>query len=409
MARRKIIIIGGGASGMIAGIIAARQGARVTILERKDRIGKKLLATGNGRCNISNEQMSEARYHSDSFNIFTGVYNQFNLEATKLFFKQLGVEILELENGKLYPFSLQASSVLNVLRYELDRLGIAVMCDEEVIGINLSNKVVVTTSKNKYYGDKLIMATGGKSAPELGSNGSGFKLGRAIGLKVVEPYPSLIQLESNYKYLRHLKGTKVMSNVKIVVEEAVLSDVYGEVLFTDYGLSGLPILDVSRYASKALKDHKASIKVQLDLVPDLDRSTLDTLLINRIEHMPYKALADFFVGLVPKSLIIPLIKDNGLSQDMKASNITKQDRANILIWLKQLSIDITGTRKWNQSQATAGGIDCNEVNPITLSLKSQLTVYLCGEILDIDGDCGGFNLQWAWSSGYVAGKNASEE
>lgn len=406
---KKVIIIGAGASGMMAAVTAARHGAKVTLLEHKNRIGKKILATGNGRCNLSNSEMSAERFHSDSRNIFSDIYRQFDLEATLSFFRSIGVEVLELDEGKLYPFSLQAASVLNVLRDELDRQNVAVICDVKIKSLEVGDRAKVITEDKNYYGDKLILATGGRSTPDLGSDGSGYRLAEALGHTVSHVYPSLIQLQSDYGYLKHLKGTKVMAGLKLMIDDTAVKSEYGELLFTDYGISGPPVLQISREASKALSENKNMTKVQViaDLVPSLSDEKLDDILLGRIESMPYKTMEHFFVGLLPKQLIVPLIKDNGMDMSMKAANITRADRSKIQKWLKAFTLNITGTRQWNQSQVTAGGVDCSEVDPVTLASTLHPNLFLCGELLDMDGDCGGFNLQWAWSSGYIAGLNAA--
>ncbi len=264
--------------------------------------------------------------------------------------------------------------------------------------------------RKKYYSDSLIIATGGRSTPDLGSDGSGFKLTDSLGMKKSDLYPSLVQLKSNYGYLKHLKGTKVMAGVNLYIDDVKVDSDYGEVLFTDYGLSGPPILQLSREASKAVHKGIDKISVELDLLPRMDEDSLDELMIQRIENMPRKTLDHFFVGLLPKQLIVPLIKDNNFDMTMKAADISKATRGGLIVsWLKHFKVEITGTNQWNQSQVTAGGVDCREVNETNLSsLQYPPNVYLCGEILDMDGDCGGFNLQWAWSSGYVAGINAAK-
>lgn len=407
MAKNKIIVIGGGAAGLMAAITAARAGAKVTVLERKDRVGKKILATGNGRCNMSNEVITPERFHSDSGDIFEAVYDQLPLEATLKFFEELGIETVTLEAGKLYPMSLQAASVLNVLRYECQRLGVRLCCEQEVTGISLSPKVTVTTATKNWYGDKVILATGGKSAPDLGSNGSGYFLAEKLGLRMVAPYPSLVQLTSDYHYLKHLKGTKMMADVSVVLGGEVVRSVYGELLLTDYGVSGPPVLQVSRHASKALQKGQRDVHLKIDLMPKVNREAMDQMLLRRIENMPYKPLEVFFEGMLPKALVVPIVKDNGLALDMKASDISKKMRQNITDWLKGFTIKITGTKQWHQSQATAGGVACTMVDGVSLRSHKHPNLYLCGEVLDVDGDSGGFNLQWAWSSGYVAGRHAS--
>lgn len=406
---KKIIIVGGGASGLIAGIVAARNGAKVTILEQESRIGRKILVTGNGRCNIANKYIGKKDFHSDSENIFQSIYNQFDIKATIEFFAEIGVEILMLEDGKLYPFSLQAASVLNVLRMEIERLKVRVICNEKVENIQIDKKITVYTKKNKYYAEKLILATGGSSKPSLGSNGSGYLLAKILNIAVTQTYPSLVQLKSDYSYLRHLKGTKIMANISVFVEKKKRRTEYGELLFTEYGVSGPPILQLSREASKAVNIDLNLASLEIDFMPNISETDLEVLLSKRIKSMPYKSLEDFFVGLLPKQLIVPIIKDNNLELNNKAANITKSDRGKLVNWLKHFHMRITGTKQWENSQVTAGGVDCNYVRKETLEVSGYNSVYICGELLDIDGDCGGFNLQWAWSSGYVAGLFASKE
>ena len=408
MAKRKIIIVGGGAAGLMAAITSARAGAKVTLLEGKDRVGKKILATGNGRCNLSNRGVAADKYHSDSHNLFEEIYKQLPLDKTLQFFSDIGIEVVELEEGKLYPMSLQAASVLNVMRFEAERLGVTTVCNAEVTSIEMEPKVKVYTKEKTYYGDRVIMATGGKSAPDLGSNGSGYRLMESLGLPLITPYPTLVQLTSDYRYLKHLKGTKIMAELSILVDERVCRKEYGELLFTDYGISGPPVLQLSRHGSKAIHHNIKGVQVKVDLLPKLDQEALDKMLIKRIEQMPYKTMETFFEGMLPKALIIPVIKDNGLETDLKAADMTKVMRQNVVNWLKGLTLDITGTRQWNQAQATAGGIDCSQVDQNSLATFVYPDLYLCGELLDMDGDCGGYNLQWAWSSGYVAGVHAAQ-
>jgi len=406
---KEIIIVGGGASGLVAGIVAARKGAKVIILERKNRVGKKILATGNGRCNISNERISIKDFHSDSKNIFPFIYSQFDLQATQDFFAKLGVETLSLEEGKLYPFSLQATSVLNVLREELEHLKVTILCNQQVTSVHINHQVMVQTRTDEFYGDRLILATGGRAMPNLGSNGSGYRLAKQLDLPMTPIYPSLVQLESDYKYLKHLKGTKVMATVSIMVKGHKKRTEYGELLFTEYGVSGPPILQLSRHAGKQQNFSNQLVELQIDLLPQITKEALDQLLKQRQASLAHKTLEKFFVGLLPKQLIVPLIKDTHLHLESLADSLKEKDIEAMIDWLKALTISITGTKKWEHAQITAGGVDCRSVLPETLRSKRHESVYLCGELLDIDGDCGGFNLQWAWSSGYVAGFFASQE
>ncbi|GMQ60037.1 NAD(P)/FAD-dependent oxidoreductase [Vallitalea sediminicola] len=408
MAKNKIIIIGGGASGLVAAIIAARNGAKVTVLERKDRIGKKILATGNGRCNLTNTNCSSSYFHGGNKEFITNILEQFDVDETLEFFDELGIYPITLESGKIYPNSLQASSVLDVLRFEADRLKINIECNEEVTKIERSNNFVIYTKDKKYYGNKIIIAAGGKSSPDLGSNGSGFTLAKSLGHTITNPIPSLVQLKSGANFLKQLKGVKINALAKIIDENnEMIRKEYGEILFTEYGISGPPILQISRIASAFLNDNK-KVTVDIDFFHKFSNKQLDQIIIKRLTSMPNKTIQDNFIGLINKKLINVIIKESGIVSNKKSADITKDERNNLVDIMKKFTLIITGTNQWNQSQVTAGGIITNEIDMFTLESKKVEDVFLAGEIIDVDGDCGGYNLQWAWSTGVVAGINASK-
>ncbi|WP_304942032.1 NAD(P)/FAD-dependent oxidoreductase [Vallitalea guaymasensis] len=407
MAKNKIVIIGGGASGLVAAIVAARNGAKVTILERKDRIGKKILATGNGRCNLTNMHCSSKYFHGGDKDFITNILEQFDVNETLEFFSELGIYPITVDSGKVYPNSLQASSVLDVLRLEVDRLKINIECNAEVTKIERSNNFVVYTKDKKYYGNKIIIAAGGKSSPDLGSNGSGFTLAKSLGHTIKKTIPSLVQLKSGADFLKQIKGVKINALAKILDENnEIMRKEYGEILFTDYGISGPPILQISRIASDYLNDNKR-VSVDIDFFHDLSDKELDQILLKRLTSMPNKTIQENFIGLINKRLINIIIKEAGISLSKKSADIKKEERNKLVSILKKFSLIITGTNQWNQSQVTAGGIITSEIDEVTLESKKVKDVYLAGEVIDVDGDCGGYNLQWAWSSGVVAGMNAS--
>lgn len=410
MGKNKIIIIGGGASGIIAGIIAARQGSKVTILDRCDRIGKKILATGNGRCNLTNKNICDDNYFFDKAHtgFVRDILEQFNVDATLKFFKELGIEVVEKDEGKLYPRSDQASSILAVLMVELQHLKVEVVCDQEVIGIELGQNIRVLTQNEKYYCNKLILAAGGQSTPDLGSNGSGFRLAGNIGHTINPVFPSLVQLKTDYAFLKHLKGTKIQGTVTLLDHQKNgLQMNSGEILYTDYGISGPPVLQISRIASS--RYHQGlDTYVLIDLMPEYSNEALELLLLERFTVMPYKTAESILIGLLNSRLILPLLKSSEVLLNKKATDITKEERKRIVYFIKSTLMKVTGVNVWSQSQVTAGGISLGEVKS-TLESKLIKNIYFCGEILDVDGICGGYNLQWAWSSGVVAGRNASME
>lgn len=409
MAKSKILIIGGGASGLTAGIIAARRGAKVTIIERKDRVGKKILATGNGRCNMTNINSSKEAYHGGKPEFIDTILQAFTVEDTLAFFQELGIYPHITKSGKVYPRSLQAGAVLDVLRYEVERLKIRVVCNEEVTAIEHNKQFTLhTNSGNKYYGNRIIMATGGRSTPDLGSNGSGYPLAKSMKHHIIKPIPSLVQLRADAPFLKQLKGVKIEGSVSILDDkDCILREEQGEVLFTDYGISGPPVLQISRIASQRLENNMPCYAC-VDLVSDMTYDELDAQLIKRFTQMPYKTISDNYIGILNKRLIPVLLKSLGIASNKKSADVSKQERQKMVKWLKTCKLHIIGTHQWNQSQVTAGGVSTDEINMDTLESTKLPGVYYIGELLDVDGDCGGYNLQWAWSSAYVAAMAASE-
>lgn len=408
MNKHTIIIIGGGASGLMSAIISARSGLKVTLLERMNRVGKKILATGNGRCNYSNINASIESYRGNNINFCKSVLDNFSVEKTLEFFNTLGIEPRIERGGYVYPFSNQASSILDVLRYEVERLNINVYCSTNVKKIiKKQNQFTVITDDNNFYAEKIILCCGGKSSSNLGSNGSGFELARQLGHKIILPVPALVQLRATQPFLKQLKGVRINGSTTLIYKDRSIKNTVGEILFTDYGLSGIPILQLSRYASKLLSEKKQPYII-LDMMNNYNNDQLNKLLIKRFLNMSYKSLGDSFIGLINKKLISIIIKLAGCSFDQPVSTITKKQRNNLVKVFKSMIFDISGTNQWNQSQVTAGGVSTAEVNPQTMASKICKNLYFAGEILDIDGDCGGYNLQWAWSSAYLAGLNASK-
>ncbi|TCT17066.1 hypothetical protein EDC18_101362 [Natranaerovirga pectinivora] len=403
MGKNTVAIIGGGASGLVAGIVSARGGAKVTIIERMDRLGKKILATGNGRCNLTNTVLSVDHFNGENPKFSMPVLSAFDVEKTIEFFNGLGI-YPRVENGYVYPYSNQASSVLDVLRQEIEQLKINVVYEEEVKEIEKKkNQFIIHTNGNKYYTNKVILCAGGNSTPNLGSNGSGFDLAKKLGHRIVSPYPALVQIKASENYLKRIKGVRVIAKLHLYIDDTLKREEVGEVLFTDYGLSGIPILQISRYIGEAINNGK-KIKVLLDLIPELETEALDKILVERFTNMPYKSIEDNLIGLLNKKLIPIITHLSDIKDNQPVSQISKSQRHKLIESIKNLTFNITGTNDWNQSQVTVGGVATDEVDPNTLESKIHPNLYFAGEILDIDGDCGGYNLQWAWSSGYIAGK-----
>lgn len=406
--KSKIIVVGGGAAGLLAAIVAGRCGAQVTILERNQRVGKKILATGNGRCNLTNMDMDIGHFHGSSAKFAFTALQQFNNYQAIEFFEQLGIFHKVEERGKVFPFSNQASSVLDVLRHELERLGVETIVEAEVKEINKLKKGFDIIIKNgqKFFAHKVILATGGKAAPNLGSTGSGYELAEKLGHHLVEPYPALVQLKLAEPFLKQIKGIKFDGAAAILVDKKSMAKAQGEILFTEYGISGPPIFDLSRTAAQWLHKNK-QVRLKVSIITHLSREELAQYIQKRFRDNPTKNLVFSFVGFINKQLIPVLLKQAGISDiNKKVAEVTSAEREKILDILQNWQFEVIGTNTWTAAQVTAGGVDVRDINAQTMESKIVPGLYFAGEIMDIDGDCGGYNLQWAWSSGYVAGKSA---
>lgn len=399
----RAVIIGGGASGLMAAIAAAEDGADVTVLERLGRVGKKILASGNGRCNITNINASEINYYGRNTKVIRGVFGRFGVRKTIDFFESIGVMTKEEADGKIYPYTDRASSVLDALRLRMDTLGIKVICGFEAERIEkLENCFEITAySGEKILADKIIAACGGRSSPSLGSNGSGYDILRKLGHSVTPLTPSLVQIETDTDRIKGLKGIKKDCNVKILCGGKVLAEESGEVLFTEYGLSGPPIFNLS---AKLPSDRRDDIIFRLDVMEEYLSEDLINILCMRREIIGGYSLEDFFVGFLNKRIIYAILKDAGITPlSRKGSSLSDEEIYAVVGKIKGWDFKFLRTHGWNNSQVTKGGIPVNEVDNDMQSLKTR-DIYITGELLDIDGECGGYNLQWAWSTGYIAGK-----
>lgn len=394
---------------MMAAIAAARSGGEVTVLEQLNRVGKKLLATGNGRCNLTNVDISIDRYHSSHPEFLEKVLSQFGYNETIAFFEELGIAHKVEDLGKVFPYSDQASSVLDVMRWEMESLGVEERVDSEVISITPSKRGFMLVLKNneQLSADSVILATGGKASPNLGSTGSGYILARKLGHSITTTFPSLVQLNLNAPFLRALKGIKFIGSAAIYDGETCLRREEGEILFTDYGISGPPIFQLSRSAGELLiKNRKPTLIV--DMFPELTESKLREALGIRFGCRPSKSAEFSLVGLLNKKLIPTVLREAGITDlSRTCGSISHEERSSIARLIKNWRFQVAGTQSWMQAQVTAGGVDVSDVDPDTMESRLVRGLYLCGELLDVDGDCGGFNLQWAWSSGYLAGISAA--
>lgn len=404
-----VVVVGGGAAGLTAAIAAVSAGAKVTVLERLDRVGKKILATGNGRCNLSNTDLDIEHYHGTNPRFAHSVLNRFDFHRTMAFFESLGIAWKVEEGGKVFPMSDQASSVLDVLRHEVETRGVRVICDAAVQGIEQRDGqfVLELAGGRKITAHRVIIATGGLAAPNLGSNGSGYQLARQLGHSVVEPFPALVQLKLAAGFLKRISGVKFTGTARVLVDGRVIAASGGEILFADYGISGPPILALSRAVNQHLR-RGYRVYLGLNMMDRFSREELQALLARRLETQAAKDLEFSFVGLINKRLIPVLLKEAGIEDTRKpAGQVTAAEREALLQVLQDWRLEVTGSRSWPSAQVTAGGVNVFEVDQKSMQSRLVPGLYFAGEVLDIDGDCGGYNLQWAWSSGYVAGESAA--
>lgn len=409
MSRTTVAIVGGGASGLVAAISAKRMGAKVTILERNPRVGKKILATGNGRCNLTNINADVPCYNGENPKFIYSAFSQFSVERSLEFFEGLGIEYKVEEEGKVYPMSDQASSVLDVLLYEVHRLKIEVLCDSFVQAIKPTKKGFSLDLEDgrKLSFDKVVLCAGGSAMPSSGSDGNGFELAKSLGHSTTKIFPALVQIMLEGDFFKRIDGVKFVGTVEVIEGKKVIANDRGDVLFTNYGVSGPPILQVSRKASEAREFHKKR-ELKLVLIDSLDKEDLRKRLDRRFRTAHSKTAEESMIGLINKRLIPVVLQEAGISDlRKKASDLSEKEKKSLLDLLTDWRFVIKGTKGWQSSQVTAGGVRTADICADTMESKLVAGLYLAGEIVDIDGRCGGYNLQWAWSSGYIAGQNAA--
>lgn len=403
---RKIIIIGGGASGMAAGVMAARAGADVVILEQKERLGKKILSTGNGKCNFTNTNMKASYFRGEDTTIVSKVLEQFGAEDTVRFFQELGI-VPKNRQGYLYPKSEQAAAVADVLIMELKRLHVEVRLSTKVLGIEKRRDFLVKTSEGNLRGDAVILATGGRASPALGSDGSGYAFAKSFGHSISPVVPALVQLHGKGTFFKNVAGVRVNAEVSIYVDGRRLASDTGELQLTNYGISGIPVFQVSRYAALALQE-KAVPTAVLDFMPEYSVEGLCSFFGNRKESNPVKTAEEFLVGMFNKKLIPILLRASGIRGNIPVKDLEEPQLKRLASKCKTFEVEITAVNPFEQAQVCAGGVRTSEIHDTTMESRIVENLYITGELLDIDGICGGYNLQWAWSTGVLAGKSAAK-
>ena len=396
----RVLVIGGGAAGMMAALTAAENGHAVTLLERQGRVGRKLMATGNGRCNLTNHHVSPAHYHGETPDFCRHALAAFDVGSTLLYFAGLGLLTTAEDSGRVYPFSNMAGSVLDVLRFALENSGIDLHTGCVVTAIKKKGNtfLVRTESGEEFTADRVILAAGGAAGGKVGGVMDGYQLAKGLGHHRTALYPSLVQIRTDPTYPRALKGVKAEAAVTVRRGDDTLAQNRGEVLFTEYGVSGPVIFDISRTAATG----GDGLTVTLDLFPDwAPREALDWLRQRR-QSAGDREAGTLLTGALHSRLGQMVCKAAGFT-NQRAAGLSDGDLQRIAAQVKGFALPITGVCGFDQAQVTAGGLRCGEFDPHTMESRLVPGFYACGEVLDIDGDCGGYNLQWAWSSGHAAG------
>lgn len=406
---KNVVITGGGPAGMMAAITAARRGFKVTLVEKNEKLGKKLFITGKGRCNITNAGDSEALFNSIVTNrkFMFSSFNGFSNYDTLGFFDELGLHIKIERGNRVFPESDHSSDVIGALNRELKRLSVDVRLNTEVKDIIVNGGkatgVVVKCSgkESTIQADNVIVATGGNSYQSTGSTGDGYRFARKLGHSVTPIVPALVPFNVAEDWESDLQGLS-LKNVSIVVldgKQEIYSD-FGEMLFTHFGVSGPLILSASSFAARRIKEHP--LKLVIDLKPALSQEQLDERILRDFDEEKNKAFKNSLDKLLPKKMIPVIVRLSDIDGNKKVNEITKQERQKLVSLIKGLELTITGLRGFNEAIITQGGINVREINPTTMESKLVKNLYFAGEVLDVDALTGGFNLQIAWSTGYAA-------
>lgn len=408
----RILIVGGGAAGMIAAITAARNGHNVILLEKNDKLGKKLFITGKGRCNLTNacdrntffeQVVSNPKFLYKAFGYFDNM-------ATMNFFEEIGLPIKTERGMRVFPSSDKSADVITVLKRELERRSVDIRCNCTVTEILTHNNTFyglrLKNTPDELTGDAVIIATGGLSYPLTGSTGDGFRFANEMGHNTTSMYPSLVPIHTRETFVKELMGLS-LKNIKIdvIAGSKIIYTDFGELLFTHFGVSGPVILSASSFIIPYLSN-KEPLSLSIDLKPALSREQLDSRILRDFEEFKNKQFKNSLEHLLPNKLIDVIIRLSGIEPDKKINSVTKEERQHLVNLLKNFTLHITKLSDYNQAVITKGGVNIKEINPSTMESKLVRHVYFAGEILDLDALTGGFNLQIAWSTGYLAGISA---
>ena len=396
---------------MIAAIAAARKGAEVTVLEGGDRIGRKILATGNGKCNFTNAKMDSSCFRSNTIESIASFLEEFNEKDTLAFFDSLQM-LYKAKNGYYYPASEQASTVLDVLRFEIEaNAHIRVLTEQKArtITYQKDHKVKVICGTESYVFDRVIVACGSKASPKTGSDGSGYQLLRSLKCvcQIEEVVPALVQLRCKEDYLKSVSGVRIEGALSLSVDKKEICKEQGEIQLTDYGVSGIPVFQISRFASYGCARNQ-NVQVHLDFMPHMQAEEFYAYMRKRKNALAKRSMEQFCAGLLNKKVCTLFCKMAGISMEQPVGKVPDKVFTDFIKLFKTWTLHVEKPNGFDMAQICAGGLSMKEINS-HFAMKKCPSVYVVGELLDVDGICGGYNLQWAWTSGYLAGQYAATD
>ncbi len=401
-----VVVIGGGAAGLVAAIFAALNNNKVTIIERNNKCGKKMLITGNGRCNYWNSDQNITHYHTNNLDIFKKIKTKENDEKILNFFDSLGI-VPKIKNGYYYPYSNQATSIKNALITKAKFLGIEIINDTLVNEIIKEEFFIINPQKEKIKTRNIVIATGGMAASTTGSDGTGYNLAKKLGHSIIKPLPALTGLKASENYFKKIAGVRCDGLLTLYEDDKEIYQEIGEIQFTDYGISGICTFNISNYVSKGLNKHKKEV-IKINFVPWLNTS-LEDYLNKKAEIMQGFTISQILEGFLNYKIVNLLLEKSHIKNNDTWEALSVKTKNELINNITNFKINISATNSFDKAQTTIGGVPLTEININTMESKKFNGLYFAGEILDVNGDCGGYNLGFAFISGMIAGESIKEK
>lgn len=408
---KDVIVIGGGASGLISAIYASKSGNKVTILEKNNNLGKKILITGNGKCNYWNKFINIQNYNTSSSDLLSKIIDNSNQKEMLSLFDKIGI-LPKIRDNYYYPYSGTSSSIQTALIKECEINNVEIITNCEVINIEKNKDIFKIKTKNKdYFAKKLIISTGSLACPKTGSTGDGYKFAKSLGHKIITPLPALVQLTSTGSFLKEWHGIRTDVSVSLISENKKIKTESGEIQLTDYGVSGICVFNLSSIASRYLSEQK-KINIEINFLEPFNihnKEEFIKFMNQRNNKVVKRTISDLLDGLLNYKLINLLLKLSHIKREDTWNNISIDKKEQLSNYLTKFTINITGTKSFDTAQTTTGGIPLSEINPKTMESLKCKNLFITGEILDVDGDCGGYNLAFAWITGMLAGRGTNND